>query len=160
MKHYILVLSGGTEIAKEGPYPTAKERDNEARRMWQSTCNQDQENLFWLDVGDDAEVSVGPYTGDDLYDCPLDDDMLQRAADARTSDDVPLGQAEWLQHPTHRQFAIQCSREGFKVREYRGRNFYEGPAVVTDDIQKVIRITTMDCLWDGMGKEYVVYPKV
>lgn len=66
MSYYILVVSGGTEICKDGPYPTFEERDAAARSMWNNVADQDTENLFWLDVGEDAEVKVGAFIGGDL----------------------------------------------------------------------------------------------
>lgn len=59
--YYILLTSGGTEIDKMGPYPTFHLRNIAAKDMWEKTCNQVEENLFWLDVVD-GEVSVGAFT--------------------------------------------------------------------------------------------------
>lgn len=45
------------------------------------------------------------------------------------------------------------------VEHYRGRFFWQGPAVICDDIQDVLSNTKVKCQWDQMGLGYVVYPK-
>lgn len=60
-------------------------------------------------------------------------------------------------------FTTDCENEGYKVREYRGRNFYVGPAVEVDtwdDVFKVGRCTKLEIQSDNLGKGYIVYPKV
>lgn len=42
---------------------------------------------------------------------------------------------------------------------YRGRFYYEGPAVNVDDLQDALSATKVKCQWDSMGLRYVVYPK-
>lgn len=59
----------------------------------------------------------------------------------------------------YEKFRKQCEEAGFNVRHYRGRYFYEGPAVTVHDIQDVIRATTVEVQCDNMGLDYVVYPK-
>jgi hypothetical protein len=62
----------------------------------------------------------------------------------------------------HRKFAADMEAAGLAVRRYRGRNFYDGPAVDTDDehdLQDIIRATTVRVQTDQMGKrDLVVYP--
>jgi hypothetical protein len=49
---------------------------------------------------------------------------------------------------------------GLQVRRYRGRFHWEGPAVVVDDLQDALGVTTVHCQWDRMGLGWVVYPRV
>lgn len=58
------------------------------------------------------------------------------------------------------QFKEDCQEAGFNVREYRGRNFYQGPAVVCsrDDVQRVMKSTKVNTIYDNMGLDFVVYP--
>ncbi len=59
----------------------------------------------------------------------------------------------------YEKFRRECEEVGFDVWHYRGRYFYEGPAVSVHDIQDVIRATTVKVTWDNLGLDYVVYPK-
>ncbi len=64
----------------------------------------------------------------------------------------------------HQRFRDDMERAGIQVQEYRGRFFYEGPAVVTDEdgwptLQDVIRATEVPLQWDNMGLDFVVYPQ-
>jgi hypothetical protein len=61
--------------------------------------------------------------------------------------------------PLHRQFVHDCRAAGYEVRHYRGRNFWEGPAVITDDADDVARATRVPVQQDNMGLGYVVYPR-
>jgi len=65
--------------------------------------------------------------------------------------DRPLSSAE--------QFSHDMGVAGLEVEHYRGRWFYEGPAVRTDDLQEVLGPTKVPCLWDNLGKGWVVYPE-
>jgi hypothetical protein len=62
-------------------------------------------------------------------------------------------------HPLHRQFVRECRAAGYEVHHYRGRNFWEGPAVCTDDADDVVRATGVPVQKDNMGLGYVVYPR-
>lgn len=42
---------------------------------------------------------------------------------------------------------------------YRGRFFWEGPAVNVDSLQDALSYTKVPCQYDSMGLGYVVYPK-
>ncbi len=59
----------------------------------------------------------------------------------------------------HIQFVEDMRKAGLKPYNYRGRNFYEGPAVNVDDLQEGLSATKVSCQWDHMGKGWVVYPK-
>ncbi len=60
---------------------------------------------------------------------------------------------------SHTRFAADLTAAGFCVYDYHGRNFYSGPAVDCDSVQDVIRATSVEVQWDGMGKGFVVYPR-
>ncbi len=62
-----------------------------------------------------------------------------------------------------KRFTREATAAGFTVQHwhYRGRNFYDGPAVEVDrdELQKVIRATSMRLIWDEIGKhDLMVYP--
>jgi len=59
-----------------------------------------------------------------------------------------------------RRFMRDMKRSGLKrkMRYYKGRSFWTGPAIVTDDLQAVLSATKVKCQWDNMGLEWVVYP--
>lgn len=59
----------------------------------------------------------------------------------------------------YNQFTTDCCDAGLEVSDYKGRNFYDGPAVSCKDIQTVIRATEVDCQWDNLGLGWIVYPK-
>jgi hypothetical protein len=63
-------------------------------------------------------------------------------------------------HPDHATFASEMRAAGLQVRRYRGRFYWEGPAVVVDDLQDALGVTTVHCQWDQMGLGWVVYPRV
>ena len=58
------------------------------------------------------------------------------------------------------KFTADLEEAGFEVRPYNGRFFYRGPAVriEQDELQDVIRATTVKLQWDDMGKGLIVYP--
>lgn len=57
------------------------------------------------------------------------------------------------------RFIKRCKKAGLHVRYYRGRFFWEGPAVECNDLQDVLSVVgKVKCQWDSMGKGYVVYP--
>ena len=60
------------------------------------------------------------------------------------------------------QFEEDMEKAGRKVENYRGRNFYNGPAVIVDEseLQDVIRETKVQLQWDAMGKsDIIIYLK-
>lgn len=61
------------------------------------------------------------------------------------------------------KFLKDMENAGYQTYTYRGRNYYEGPAVNTDrhngpSVQDIIRATTVKVVTDNMGLDYVVYP--
>lgn len=61
----------------------------------------------------------------------------------------------------HEQFRIDMEEAGFKVEEYRGRFYWQGPSVEVDrdELQDVIRATKVKLQSDNMGRDgLVVYP--
>lgn len=50
---------------------------------------------------------------------------------------------------------------GNGIEEYNGYSWYVGPAVRANsdaDLVLLIRATTVDVKWDGLGQGYIVYP--
>lgn len=68
---------------------------------------------------------------------------------------------EVIENARYATFRHDMDRAGYCVKEYNGKNFYTGPAVFVeaDDLQEVIRATTVRLQTDQMGKSgIVVYP--
>jgi hypothetical protein len=59
----------------------------------------------------------------------------------------------------YNQFVRDMIDAGLEPYHYRGRFFYEGPAVNVDGLQDAHRHTDVPCQSDNMGLGYVVYPK-
>lgn len=59
----------------------------------------------------------------------------------------------------YEQFAREVEAAGHEVTHYKGRFFYEGPAVAVDDVQDAIRATNVTVQWDNLGKGWIVYPR-
>jgi hypothetical protein len=61
----------------------------------------------------------------------------------------------------HDKFRRDMEGAGYEVRDYSGRSYYRGPAVVVQvgELQDVIRATGVRVQTDNMGKgSLVVYP--
>jgi len=61
MKFYVLVLSGGVEIEKSGPFTDAGLQLAEAKRLWSELDPMKGDNVFWLDVSSTDVVFVGAF---------------------------------------------------------------------------------------------------
>lgn len=61
----------------------------------------------------------------------------------------------------HQTFTDDLEAAGYQVEPYRGRFYYHGPAVriAKDELQDVIRATSLPLQWDQLGKGLVVYPQ-
>ena len=60
----------------------------------------------------------------------------------------------------HAEFRRDMRSAGYEVIEYRGRNFYSGPAVRCErgESQDVMRATTIRVQTDHLGLGLIVYP--
>ena len=61
------------------------------------------------------------------------------------------------------EFVRDMESAGYRVRHYRGRFHWTGPAVEVRDMQEfwdVTGFTDVKLQRDDMGKGYIVYPKV
>jgi uncharacterized Zn finger protein len=59
----------------------------------------------------------------------------------------------------YERFIEDMENAGIKIRFYRGRNYYRGPAVEVEDLQEALSETKVRCLWEGMGgSDVIVYP--
>lgn len=61
---------------------------------------------------------------------------------------------------TAKQFCREVTAVGFKPFHYHGRWFWEGPAIVVNDLEGGFCSTTVKCQHDNMGLGWVVYPRV
>ena len=61
-------------------------------------------------------------------------------------------------HPIHLQFIQDMQPAGLEVRHYRGRFFWQGPAVVSEYLNDALDQTQVRCQWDQLGLGYIVYP--
>ena len=57
------------------------------------------------------------------------------------------------------RFERDMRKAGLEPYHYRGRWYWQGPAVNVDDLQEALSNTKVKCQWDSMGLGYVVYPK-
>ncbi len=66
----------------------------------------------------------------------------------------------WADNRAFRLFVQEVEDFGFEVRPYKGRNFYDGPAVTCErhEVQDLIRATSMSILTDDMGMGKILYP--
>lgn len=56
------------------------------------------------------------------------------------------------------RFMKDMKKNGLKMREYHGRVYWHGPAVVCDSLQDVLSNTKIKCKWDNLGLRWIVYP--
>jgi hypothetical protein len=57
------------------------------------------------------------------------------------------------------RFIKEMEEQGEKVYFYKGRNYYEGPAVNCEDVSDIMSRTSVKCQYDSKGLEWIVYPK-
>ncbi len=61
--------------------------------------------------------------------------------------------------PIFQQFVVACCKQKLPLQNYRGRNFYDGPATYTDNLNQTIQnLTPIPVISDNLGKGWVVYP--
>ena len=73
-----------------------------------------------------------------------------------TCDDVEPGDYKQAEYS---QFVGDMLDAGLEPYHYRGRCYYEGPAVDVDKVGDAMSKTSVKCSFDGMGLGYVVYPE-
>lgn len=59
----------------------------------------------------------------------------------------------------YEKFKREMEEAGLEVENYKGRFFWEGPAVRTDDLQETLAKTVIPCQWDTLGLGWIVYPR-
>jgi hypothetical protein len=57
------------------------------------------------------------------------------------------------------QFMDDMDNAGLEMRYYRGRFYWEGPAVVVENLQDALSETKVRCNWDSIGLDKVVYTR-
>jgi hypothetical protein len=55
-------------------------------------------------------------------------------------------------------FVADMTRNGLRVRHYRGRFHWEGPAVEVDHPDDAVGLTDVELQWDQLGLGWIVYP--
>ena len=65
--------------------------------------------------------------------------------------------------PRYVRFVRDMEKAGYEWYHYRGRYYYQGPAVNTDErngptLQDVMRATRVKVIRDNMAFDWVVYP--
>lgn len=73
----------------------------------------------------------------------------------RRSTDMPLKYDNELCN----QFIEDMEAADLPVFHYRGRWFYQGPAVDVDHLTDAMRHTQVPTQWDNLGRGFVVYPQ-
>lgn len=66
MKHYLIVIEGGTEISTRGPFRNDEERDDEARKLWQAMRPERGDNLFKAQVNSRGEMNTSSFLNKEL----------------------------------------------------------------------------------------------
>jgi len=63
-------------------------------------------------------------------------------------------------HDYYTTFIAEMTRAGRYTRHYNGRHGYSGPAVTADrdDLQAIIRETTLPLAWEELGLDLIVHP--
>jgi len=63
--------------------------------------------------------------------------------------------------PLQAQFKKDMQAAGYTITPYWGRYFYKGWAaeVPSKDLQKAIRATSVEVVWDNLAFDWIVYPQ-
>src|SRR5215472_2390870 len=59
--------------------------------------------------------------------------------------------------PDQVRFVEDMTAAGLRTRHYRGRWYWEGPAVVVVDLQDAFGATKVRCQWDNLARDWIVY---
>lgn len=71
---------------------------------------------------------------------------------------MPAGEFMRNNRNDHAKFCRDMDAAGLSVRQYHGRFFWRGPAVVTSDIDRVVNATVVPLQADSFGLDHIVYP--
>lgn len=71
-----------------------------------------------------------------------------------------LGLCNRYSHPEYKQFIHDLAASQVKVFHYDGRFWWSGPAARCQQLHQVMSRTSVPCVWDEIGKEFIVYPAV
>lgn len=69
-----------------------------------------------------------------------------------------LGICNRYSHPDYKQFVRDLAVHQIKVFHYDGRFWWSGPAASCQQLHQVMSRTSVPCVWDEIGKEFIVYP--
>jgi hypothetical protein len=70
-----------------------------------------------------------------------------------------MGIANRYSEPEHRQFCLDMAAAQLRVKHYDGRFYWSGPSVIVGDLQDVLGVTKVKCVWDELDSRFVVYPR-
>lgn len=70
-----------------------------------------------------------------------------------------LGVTSRYKNAVHKQFCSDMIKASIPITHYEGRFFWSGPSARVPDIQDVLSHTKVKCLWEEMGRGWVVYPR-
>lgn len=100
-----------------------------------------------------------------------DEDQEQQDDDDQEHDTAALEAYPYKQE-SYRRFCLAMDCNGVPWQDYKGRNFYHGPAVTTSDVKKkfdleddneakqyIIRCTRQSLQWDNFGLGWILYPR-
>jgi hypothetical protein len=64
------------------------------------------------------------------------------------------------QKSQHVKFIRDMRKIGLEIQLYHGRYFWHGPAVVVSSLSDAVPFTDIKCIWDDLGNQVIVYPRV
>ncbi len=69
--------------------------------------------------------------------------------------------AKWLKNPNYYKFVANFMDSEFELKGYKGRFWYDGPAVEcgAGEMSEVFAIAGVKCDSDNMGLDMIIYPK-
>ena len=60
--------------------------------------------------------------------------------------------------PEQIQFEKEAHHSSLKILHYISNNEYDGPAVLCDDLNGTKKLFSMQCQWDHVGTNFIVFP--
>jgi hypothetical protein len=61
MKNYLIVMSGGVEVEKVGPFDSTEDQIARAKEIWTTLDPMSGDNIFWMDL-EQGDVHVGAFS--------------------------------------------------------------------------------------------------
>lgn len=87
-QYFTLFIREDVEPELYGPYATEEERDNKSIEIRRKE-GQDEGGIYWLDLGADGKLEVGPYTGGFLDDADEEEGCItEKAVETKVAADT------------------------------------------------------------------------